>query len=93
MSYELRITDTAKNGLRELVNNLPDECQDAALDGVESALHRLASSPRRGTTHLGRPDFRFEIDANGARCFWGCSYKFGEDERTIFITQIYGVRF
>jgi plasmid stabilization system protein ParE len=90
MSYELELTDVAAEDLHALVESLPVDRRADAIDGVETALLKLAANPLLAARqHVGRPTYHFQFVAGGARYHWGATFSYSEDESHIRITHIY----
>jgi hypothetical protein len=66
MSYALEITDTASEDLLALIESLPANRREDAIEGVDVALQKLAANPLLAPRqHLGRPTYRFSFVAGG----------------------------
>jgi plasmid stabilization system protein ParE len=90
MSYELELTDVAAEDLQDLVKSLPADRRADAINGVETALLKLAANPLLASRqHLGRPTYHFQFAARGVRYHWGTTFCYSEDETRIRITHIY----
>jgi hypothetical protein len=92
MSYELLVSDEAGDDLRALIDSLPASHRRDALNGVDSAVARLAANPMLAQRkHLGRPTYHFQFVAGGVTYHWGCTFVHTQDETSIRITHIYRV--
>lgn len=92
MSYELVVSDEAADDLHALIESLPSSRRRDALDGVDSALQRLAMNPLLAQRqHLGRPTYHFGFRAEGVAYHWGCTFAFDEDETRIQITHFFRI--
>lgn len=90
MSYELKLTNRARNNLIALIDSLPTSRRADAINEVETALLKLAANPLLAPRqHLGRPTYRFQFLAGGVRHHWGATFSFSEDETCVRVTSIY----
>ena len=92
MSYALDITDEAAEDLERLIESLPADRRADALNGVETALERLAANPKLAVRQpLGRPLYRFSFRAADVTYHWGATFQYGQEERTIQVTHMFRV--
>lgn len=93
MAFALDITDVAVQDLEDLLSDIPMSRRPDAIAGVEAAMDRLVANPQLAQPrHLGRPTYHFSFVAGGVHYHWGCTYIFSEDETTIQVTHVFGVK-
>jgi hypothetical protein len=88
MPYALVFAETALDDIAGLINTLPAQRQEAALDAIADVCVTFANRPLRRST--GRaPNFPLHFVVDVVHYHWVATYQLSEDETTVTVTHVF----
>ncbi len=91
MAYALAFADTAVEDTERLVDSLPEERRERALDAIEALCLAFAERPLHRSGRWSTPSFPLHFEVAGVRYYWSAAYRLSEDETTLIVTHVFRV--
>jgi len=89
MPYALDFTDTAVDDIERLIDDLPENRREGALNGVEAECTAFAENPLFHRRVHRAPSFPINFRVRGVGYSWAATYRISIDESTIYITHVF----
>lgn len=92
MSYALDFANEAVEDLERLLDSLPLERRDPAVEAVQASLSHFAEHPLERPRPGGpRPFVHLNFRVGEVAYHWAATYCFSQDETRIVVTHVYRI--